>query len=86
MSSTYHVLTSRLTSAATINGFLDGAKAGAEVAFPSVLANPAPTARVGSSDESAYWFNGPIQRISVYSSALSDSDILSVTNAIKDGP
>ncbi|MEI6850498.1 MAG: prepilin-type N-terminal cleavage/methylation domain-containing protein [Candidatus Saccharibacteria bacterium] len=32
------------------------------------------------------YINSSISRLSVYSSALSDSDILSVTNAIKDGP
>jgi len=33
-----------------------------------------------------YYYNGPISRIVVYSNALSGSDVLSVTNYIKDGP
>jgi len=30
--------------------------------------------------------NGPIQRVTVYSSALSSSDVTTVTNAVKNGP
>jgi len=53
------------------------ALAGAPAGLPS-------TAIIGNAQVNAY--NGPIQRISIYNSALSDADILSVTNAIKDGP
>jgi hypothetical protein len=31
-------------------------------------------------------FNGPIARLTVYASALSSSDILTVTNAVQSGP
>jgi len=42
------------------------------------------TANISSGSTNQY--GGPIQRLAVYSSALSDSDITFVTNAIKDGP
>lgn len=44
------------------------------------------TAEIGSIANGTQQFNSPIQRLSIYNSALSDADILSVTNAIKDGP
>ena len=41
---------------------------------------------IGCHPYSSGWINAPIQRLTVYNSALSDANVLSVTNAIKDGP
>jgi prepilin-type N-terminal cleavage/methylation domain-containing protein len=41
---------------------------------------------IGSNTTSIPSYNGPIQRIVAYPSALSDANVMSVTSAIKDGP
>jgi len=43
-------------------------------------------AYIGSSGTNYYGLDSPAQRFTVYSSALSDTDVSTVTNAIKDGP
>jgi len=43
-------------------------------------------ANVGSHFGTVVFFNGPIQRLAVYSSAFSSSDVTTVTNAVKNGP
>ena len=44
------------------------------------------TATIGSYNTIYYFFNGPIQRAIIYSSALSSTDVSTVTSAIQNGP
>lgn len=61
-----------------------GGTQSAAITIPSLPS----TAIIGSGGDTGTieFFNGPIQRFIVYSSALSGTDVLTVTNAIKDGP
>jgi uncharacterized membrane protein len=52
----------------------------------SNLLNMNTTAYIGAYSANDHMFNGPIQRLIVYPSALSDFGITTVTNAVKDGP
>lgn len=50
--------------------------------------SPTGMASMASIGRADYWtaqYNGPISRLLTYSSVLSDADVLSVTNAVKDG-
>jgi len=44
------------------------------------------TANIAAGSNWQQMSNGPIQRVTVYSSALSSSDVTTVTNAVKNGP
>lgn len=50
--------------------------------------NPTPSALayIGSYHINTFVYDGPISRVLLYHSALSESDIVSITNSIKDGP
>lgn len=61
-----------------VKGSDSGVLAGAPSGLPS-------TAVIGALPGNGY-YNGPIQRLTIYKSVLSDSDILSVTSVIQNGP
>jgi len=44
------------------------------------------TASIATGSNWQQMFNGPIQRLTVYNSALSSGNVSTVTNAVKDGP
>ena len=71
-------------SSNNFKGYLDGAlkSTNASLTVPSSLPNPM---TIGSSYGDSP-IDGSIQRVVIYSSALSDSDILTTNNTLKDGP
>jgi len=83
----YSTVAGRATDGTKLNIFVNGIKSSdGAVNYTTPIGLPA-TAGIGARDDTgtSFW-DAPISRFNVYSSALSDSDILSVTNSIKDGP
>lgn len=80
-----HVLGMTYQNAGLIYSYLDGVTAGGQSYIsPSGLPT---TANIGGwTVNNGHEYNGSIQRLIVYSSALSSSDVSTVTNAINDGP
>ena len=69
-----------------INNYLNSNIVGSSNATTSALTGLTSSAFIGSSMGTYGPWNGPIQRVVVYSSALSGSDVSTTTNSIKNGP
>ncbi|MCX6728422.1 MAG: prepilin-type N-terminal cleavage/methylation domain-containing protein [Candidatus Saccharibacteria bacterium] len=80
----YHTRAGRWDNGNTIRSYVDGV-AGARTDVYTTLSPFAGTAMLGAYNSSNY-FNSNIQRFTFYSSALSDADIMTASNAVKDGP
>jgi hypothetical protein len=80
----YYVFGGTWVGGTGIKPFLNGVAGTLSAGYTTAPAL-AGTAIIGNSP-SAFFYNGPIQRLVIYSSALSDSNVTTVTNAIKDGP
>jgi len=82
---TYFVLTAKWEGT-LVTSFTNGVVG----AWPTDMAKPMPSlpavASLSSFFNGSTQYNGPSQRFIIYPSALSNIDIISVTNAIKDGP
>ena len=73
------------TNGGSVTAYVNGtalSNVGVSVAVPTGL--PV-SASIGSLSGS-YLYNGPVQRLVIYNSALSSTDVSAITNAIKDGP
>lgn len=79
-----HVWAGTWASGGNIAAYADGTNA-APVGGVSTPTGMLTTAIIGSNG-GVYFWDGPIQRATIYSSALSPSDINTVTNAVKNGP
>jgi hypothetical protein len=84
MSAGYHVRVGGWNTGSNIGVFVDGVAGtpGSTCPLPTGMSTVAYLGREANS----YYFNGPIQRLAVYSSALSSSDVSTVTNAVQNGP
>jgi len=84
---TYKTLAARYTSNGFLKVYEDGSNAsGSTNSVLDAASNLGSLAYVGSFAGGSSFHNQPISRFSVYSSALSDANVLTVSDAIKDGP
>ena len=67
-----------------VNTYIDGAN-NTQSSNNFSVPNSLPSTAVIGGYSGNYYYNGPIQRLTVYSSALSSSDVTTVTNAVKNG-
>ncbi len=84
----YHVNALNYTSGTTnYNVYIDASSANQSPTYGDWLVpNSLPsTANIGSAHGVNY-FNSPIQRLTIYNSALSSGDVSTVTAAIQNGP
>lgn len=70
----------------TNSTYLNGGSRAQSSTQVSGLLNMTSTANIGCYANNSIVYNGSIQRLTVYTSALSSMDVLTITNAIKDGP
>ena len=83
LSAGYHTRASTWSNGNIIRAYVDSSPGTRTDVHTQIPMNN--TAYLGSQAGTSV-FDGPIQRLAIYSSALSGSDITTVTNAIKDGP
>jgi len=81
----YHTRGSRWNTGTPVRSFVDGSPGTGNLNSidPSGMSS---SAYLGASSFGVNSFGGPIQRLTIYKTALSDTDITTVTSAIKDGP
>ena len=68
-----------------ITAYLNGSP-GTPTANMTTINGLASTASIGSHSTGVQYYNGSIQRLTVYNSALSSGDVSTVTSAIQNGP
>ena len=83
----YHTSAGSLVSGGALKAYIDGSVGSPPGAASSyAMRSPNSTAEIGDWWEGEDVYNAPIQRVVVYSSALSDANVSAVTSAIQNGP
>ena len=84
-SNIYMTIAGKYAAGSSVYAYLNGS-AGSPVGTAVAPTGFATWSYIGSNYTTPPFYDGPIQRVMVYSSALSDTDVTTVTNAVKDGP
>lgn len=83
----YETFATRWSNGAQTYGYFNGVRGGTlNAGNYTTISSPPSMASIGNRVAGGRAANTPIQRLSIYSSALSDSNILEASNAVKDGP
>ncbi len=81
-----HVFTGSWFTGGTLYSYYDGGSKASSGSGANDLGSMPASAKLGSYYDGSYVYDGSIQRLIIYSSQFSDSDVSTVNNAIKDGP
>ena len=83
---TWGVVSGRWSNGGKLNIFVNGTKSSDSAVNYSTPTGLPANADIGRNSSNYAYRNASIQRIAVYPSALSDLEVVTVTNTIKDGP
>lgn len=81
----YYVGASTFAIGDNVTGYVNGS-GGTPTGTPGTPSGLQSLAYIGQGAGITYLYSGPIQRLTVYNSALSSSDVTTVTNAVQNGP